>query len=84
MDAENRKGYRHREKYYYLCARHTFLTVLKRSGASTEYIQKALGHRDMKTTQNYLDSFERGIKKEFAGKLTAFKRDAISQTGDIF
>lgn len=32
-------------------ARHTFSTVLKRSGASTEYIQEALGHSDIKTTE---------------------------------
>ncbi len=45
-------------------ARHTFSTVLKRSGASTEYIQEALGHTDVKTTENYLDSFEKKVKKE--------------------
>jgi site-specific recombinase XerD len=39
-------------------ARHSFATVLKRSGASTEYISEALGHHDLKTTENYLDSFE--------------------------
>jgi integrase/recombinase XerD len=54
-------------------ARHTFSTVLKRSGASTEYIQEALGHVDVRTTENYLDSFEIEVKKEFAGRLTAFK-----------
>ncbi len=54
-------------------ARHTFSTVLKRSGASTEYIQEALGHSDVKTTENYLDSFEKEIKKEHASRLTSFK-----------
>jgi integrase len=54
-------------------ARHTFSTVLKRSGVSTEYIQEALGHTDIKTTENYLDSFGKDMKKEFASKLTAFK-----------
>ena len=54
-------------------ARHTFPTVLKRSGASTEYIQEALGHTDVKTTENYLDSFGKEIKKEHAGRLTSFK-----------
>ncbi|MBD0284845.1 MAG: tyrosine-type recombinase/integrase, partial [Flavisolibacter sp.] len=39
-------------------ARHTFSTVLKRSGASTEFIQEALGHTDIKTTEQYLDSFD--------------------------
>ncbi len=59
-------------------ARHTFSTVLKRSGASTEYIQEALGHSSMKTTENYLDSFEKEVKKEFANKLTAFKQNRIN------
>ena len=53
-------------------ARHTFSTVMKRSGASTEYIQEALGHADTKTTENYLDSFGKEIKKEFANRLTSF------------
>jgi integrase/recombinase XerD len=54
-------------------ARHTFSTVLKRSGASTEYIQEALGHSDIKTTENYLDSFENDMKREYANRLTSFK-----------
>jgi integrase/recombinase XerD len=54
-------------------ARHTFSTVLKRSGASTEFIQEALGHTDLKTTESYLDSFGKEVKKEFAKRLTAFK-----------
>ena len=54
-------------------ARHTFSTVMKRSGASTEYIQEALGHTDVKTTESYLDSFEKEMKKEFANRLMAFK-----------
>jgi len=56
-----------------MVCRHTFSTVMKRSGASTEFIQEALGHTDKKTTENYLDSFEKEVKKEFAGKLVAFK-----------
>ncbi|MCD6012943.1 MAG: site-specific integrase [Flavipsychrobacter sp.] len=54
-------------------ARHTFSTVLKRSGASIEYISEALGHSNKKTTENYLDSFEKETQKEFANKLTSFK-----------
>lgn len=60
-------------------ARHTFSTVLKRSGASTEFIQEALGHTDLKTTESYLDSFGKEVKKEFAGRLTAFKRTNVLQ-----
>jgi integrase/recombinase XerD len=54
-------------------ARHTFSTVLKRSGASTEFIQEALGHTDLKTTESYLGSFGREVKKEFAQRLSSFK-----------
>lgn len=47
---------------------------MKRSGASTKFIQEALGHADKKTTENYLDSFENAVKKEFAQKLSLFKK----------
>lgn len=54
-------------------ARHTFSTVLKRSGASMEYISESLGHSSLATTRAYLDSFEDDKKKEVAKALTAFK-----------
>lgn len=53
-------------------ARHSFATVLKRSGKSTSLIKEALGHTSEKTTQSYLDSFEDDTKKEMAKALTAF------------
>ena len=56
-----------------IVTRHSFSTQLKRSGVSTEYIQEALGHSNIKTTENYLDSFGNEIKKEHAGRLTSFK-----------
>jgi integrase len=57
-----------------IVSRHSFSTQLKRAGASTEFIQEALGHTDKKTTENYLDSFEQEIKKSFSLYLTAFKQ----------
>ena len=39
-------------------ARHTYATVLKRSGVSTSIISESLGHSSEKITQIYLDSFE--------------------------
>jgi integrase/recombinase XerD len=54
-------------------ARHTFSTVLKRSGVSTEFIQESLGHTNIRTTEKYLDSFEREVKKKLVGNLMAFK-----------
>jgi integrase/recombinase XerD len=57
-------------------ARHTFSTILKKSGASTEQIQEALGHTDIKTTESYLDSFDKETKKQLASQLTSFKMKA--------
>ena len=54
-------------------AQHTFSTVLKRSGVSTEFIQESLGHTNILTTEKYLDSFEKEVKKDFVSNLTAFK-----------
>ncbi|MDX2303326.1 MAG: site-specific integrase [Microscillaceae bacterium] len=53
-------------------ARHSFATVLKRSGASIEFISESLGHKDLRTTENYLDSFEDSVKEEFQKKLLDF------------
>ena len=39
-------------------ARHSFASVLKKSGVNVALISEALGHTDLKTTQIYLDSFE--------------------------
>jgi len=55
-------------------ARHSFATILQRSGASTEFISEALGHSNFKTTQNYLAGFEDETKKETTKALTAFKK----------
>ena len=39
-------------------ARHTYATVLKRSGVSVALISESLGHSNVSITQIYLDSFE--------------------------
>jgi integrase len=53
-------------------ARHSFATVLKRSGAPTEFISESLGHKDLRTTENYLDSFEDSVKESFQRQLLNF------------
>jgi integrase len=52
--------------------RHSAATVLKRSGASLEQIQEALGHSTSTITQKYLDSFEDETKKQLAKALLNF------------
>jgi len=66
-----------------IVSRHSFSTQLKRSGASTEFIQEALGHSDKKTTENYLDSFDKELKKEFAHKLILFKNENTIQQNEL-
>jgi integrase len=46
---------------------------LKRQGASTEFIQETLGHYEKRTTENYMDSFDTDVKREYAAKLNVFK-----------
>lgn len=53
-------------------ARHSFATVMKRSGASIEFISESLGHSNLATTENYLASFEMETKRKFAKNLLKF------------
>ena len=53
-------------------ARHTYSTTLKRLGYSIEFISESLGHSDIKTTQVYLDSFEKETKIKAANELLSF------------
>lgn len=57
-------------------ARHSFSTVLKRSGASIEFISESLGHASVMTTAHYLDSFEDDMKKKYSESLLGFMKDA--------
>lgn len=61
---------KHITTYY---ARHSFATILKRSGVGTEIISESLGHSSLKTTSSYLDSFEDETKKQIAFTLINFK-----------
>ena len=45
-------------------ARHSYATIMKRSGISTSLISESLGHKSEKTTQVYLDRFENLILDE--------------------
>jgi integrase len=54
-------------------ARHSFATILKNSGVSTEFISEALGHSSLSTTKNYLAGFEQEAIKSTTDALIAFK-----------
>jgi integrase/recombinase XerD len=55
-------------------ARHSYATVLKRSGAPVEFISESLGHKDLRTTENYLDSFEDDVKEQYQKQLLNFSK----------
>ena len=59
-------------------ARHSFATILRRSGASMEFISKSLDHSNIKTTTSYLDSFEDHEKANKVSVLTNFKNEKKS------
>ncbi len=50
-------------------ARHSYATVMKRSGASNELIGESMGHSSLKSTENYMDSFGDDVKRDFASVL---------------
>ncbi|QES87377.1 tyrosine-type recombinase/integrase [Rhizosphaericola mali] len=54
-------------------ARHSFATILKNSGVSTEFISEALGHSSLKTTKNYLAGFENDAIQKNTDLLLQFK-----------
>lgn len=56
-------------------ARHSYATVLKRSGANITYIAESLGHHDLRTTENYLASFEKQEREKNDFLLTDFGRN---------
>lgn len=47
-------------------ARHSFATTLKKNNANLELIRESLGHKNIKTTMDYLGSFDDDVKKELA------------------
>ena len=56
-------------------ARHSFATVLKRSGANISLISDLLGHSSVGVTESYLDGFENEQIQEQTNVLTAgFKK----------
>lgn len=50
-------------------ARHSFATVLKRSGADIAFIAESLGHASITTTECYLAGYGKEERRAFAAKL---------------
>lgn len=50
-------------------ARHSYATLMKHLGASTEFISESFGHSSVAVTNNYLDSFEHDTVSQYAIQL---------------
>jgi integrase/recombinase XerD len=50
-------------------ARHTFATIAYKKTKDMEFIQKALGHSDIKTTQVYINGFDTETKRQVSNWL---------------
>ena len=61
-----------KEKVTSYVSRHSYATVLKRAGVSTEFIKESLGHSNLATTEKYLAGFEDAEQRKNADKLTKF------------
>lgn len=55
-------------------ARHSFSTSAIRKNVTMEFVSEALGHSDLKTTQNYFAGFEDHTKREVIEEITDFMR----------
>lgn len=55
-------------------ARHSYSTILKRSGAPIEFISEQLGHQNTIVTKNYLDTFEQEQRAKFSESLIDFEK----------
>jgi integrase/recombinase XerD len=56
-------------KFTTYTARHTYATISKQKGVSVAFIQEALGHASIRTTEGYLGSFDRETKRRMSEKL---------------
>ena len=53
-------------------ARHSFATHAMKKGARIELLQESLGHKNIKTTQNYLAGFDKEVKEKLSKSLLDF------------
>jgi integrase len=63
-------------------ARHSFATISMNRGIDTAYISKKLGHKDIKTTGAYLDSFENETDREYQRVLIDRDSSKYSDNGE--
>ena len=66
-EVANEVGIKERVSSY--TARHSWATISKNSGTSTEFIKEALGHSNVLVTEKYLKSFEETTRKEHSEKI---------------
>ena len=67
----------------YVCGKTYFLYSSKTFRCKYRIHTGSIGHSVIKPTENYLDSFEKEVKKEFAQRLTSFKDSPATQNDFI-
>lgn len=50
-------------------ARHSFATILKKSGADISFISESLGHTSLAMTENYLAGYDKEERQQFVKSL---------------
>lgn len=60
-------------------ARHSYASIGIKNGATMAFMQEALGHENIETTQNYFNGFDDETKKEFAQTLMDFSKNTESK-----
>ncbi|MDP4207661.1 MAG: site-specific integrase [Bacteroidota bacterium] len=63
-------------------ARHSLATIMKNSGISESFIKETLGHTSIKTTQNYLKSFETDQRREQFEKIETLLKKQAAKNDD--
>jgi integrase/recombinase XerD len=53
-------------------ARHSFATTLRNSGIPIGFIKESLGHKNIQTTEHYLDAYPEETRKKYIDSLTSF------------
>lgn len=71
-----------KEKVSSYSARHSWASIAKNSGTSTEFISEALGHSSLVVTKLYLKSFEKSTREEHSEKMedAIYNQNTVGKT----
>jgi integrase/recombinase XerD len=56
-------------------ARHSFATMAIRNNIPVKFVSDSLGHTNIRTTENYIDSFPKEITKDYRDKMFTYRKN---------